>query len=168
MTGAERAAVATPLRERLGHEAVLRLVTFQLGDRVVACHVDHVEEVVAEPRLHAMPAAPPHLCGLLRLRGALVPVLDVAPRLGLPPVGAPGAVVLLQLGGRRFGIATTEVGAIVDVPAADVRLTHAERDARGERSAHVGFARVGPALAALIEPEELVAALRSPQSQELP
>jgi purine-binding chemotaxis protein CheW len=156
---------AAPLRERVATESALRLVTFQLGGRVVACHVDHVEEVVHEPRMHPMPAAPPHLIGLLRLRGELVPVLDIAPWLGLPPEARPGAVVLLQLEAHRFGIAASEVGAIADIAAAQVRLVQTEREAQGGQ---VGFARIGPSLAVLIEPADLIATLRSPKSEELP
>jgi purine-binding chemotaxis protein CheW len=152
-----------PLSERLQAGEPLRLVTFLLDGRAVGCAVEHVEEVVHDPRLHPLPAAPAHLMGVLRLRGELLPVLDIATALGLPALGQAGAVVVVDAGRRRFGIAASDVGAIAEVGGAQVRLVHGERDAaRGI----AGYARAADTLLMLIEPAETVAGLRTPTPQE--
>jgi purine-binding chemotaxis protein CheW len=154
---------ARSLTDRLQAGEAVRLVTFLLDGRAVGCAVEHVEEVVHDPRMHPLPAAPAHLLGVLRLRGELLPVLDIAPALALPALGHAGAAVIIDDGRRRFGIAATDVGAIAEVDGAQVRLVHGERDAmRGI----IGYARTAHALLMLVEPAETVAGLRTPTPQE--
>lgn len=76
---------------------------FSLGAGVYAVPIDAVREILELCPTTALPLMPPFVRGVMNLRGAVVPVIDIAARMDLPP-----AVV-----GRRSCI------IVVEVPAGD-------------------------------------------------
>ncbi|HEX2094015.1 MAG TPA: chemotaxis protein CheW [Longimicrobiaceae bacterium] len=140
-----------PEEERpAGEEELLRLLVFRIGRELHACDVLLVEEVVTDVAVHPLPDLPRPVLGVLRLRGALVPVLDVAPALGvrLEEVRTP-AVLILEAGERRIGIAADEVREVASLPAATLQRA----PARGsEQDEHVlGVARAGDELVTVLD-----------------
>ena len=57
---------------------------FQLRDSTYAVPVASVNEIVLLPELMPIDERPPHFVGVVDLRGAIVPVIDLAKRLGRP------------------------------------------------------------------------------------
>ncbi|HEV2146138.1 MAG TPA: chemotaxis protein CheW [Longimicrobiaceae bacterium] len=135
---------------REGEDDAFRGVVFRLGSELHACDVRLVEEVVNGARVHPLPDVPRPLLGVIRLRGALVPVLDVAPGLGvrLEETETPD-VLVLDAGDRRVGVAVDEAREVAAFPASTVRPA----PPRGaEREEHVlGVARAGDALVTLLD-----------------
>lgn len=127
-------------------EAV-RVVVFRLGEELYACDVLRVEEVVEGAPIHPLPDVPPPFAGVLRLRGALVPVLDVAPALGLRLASAEPAVLIVESETGRLGIAVDEAREVAALPVSELR------DAPGaEQDEEVtGVARVGGELVTLLD-----------------
>lgn len=96
-----------------------KVVAFVLGGELHALPVGAVDEVVERAEIHPLPRSARSLLGILRLRGELMPVFDVAPALGLElRAGAESVVVVVRTpAGAAFGIAAD---------AADEVLTLAE------------------------------------------
>jgi purine-binding chemotaxis protein CheW len=67
-------------RERVSH------ITFRLGDELFAIDVAHVREVLELSSVTRLPLAPPHLLGVVNVRGSAVAVVDLRSKFGLPPV----------------------------------------------------------------------------------
>jgi purine-binding chemotaxis protein CheW len=69
-----------------------------------------------------VPGAPPALRGVLNVHGAVVPVVDVRARLGLPsrPLGADAHLVLARAGDRLVALEVDRVLEIREVAEADV------------------------------------------------
>jgi purine-binding chemotaxis protein CheW len=136
--------------EEGGDEDAFLGVVFRLGRELHACDVRLVEEVVNGARVHPLPDVPRPLLGVIRLRGALVPVLDVAPGLGvrLEESSTPD-VLVLDAGDRRVGVAVDEAREVASFPASAVRPA----PPRGaEREEHVlGVARSDDALVTLLD-----------------
>ena len=59
--------------------------TFWLDGALYGIEVGRVREVVSAQNLNPVPLAPPAVRGLINLRGEIVPVIDLRPRLELPP-----------------------------------------------------------------------------------
>lgn len=142
-----------PFRERVAEDQA-QVIAFRVGGEWHACDVQLVEEVVTRRGVHPLPDMPPRLLGVLRLRGELVPVLDVAPLLDLALTSDQPAVLVLSFGGARVGVA---------VDAADEVMTLTPDSYRpaphtgGERDQFVaGVARVGGRLVNLIDLAELL------------
>jgi purine-binding chemotaxis protein CheW len=63
-------------------------VTLALGEEVLAVEVGIVREILDSIPITRLPIAPPYLSGVIDVRGATVPVIDLRVKLGLPPVPA--------------------------------------------------------------------------------
>jgi purine-binding chemotaxis protein CheW len=64
---------------------VVRLLPFAVAHRWYALPVVFVEEILRAVAISPLPKAPPIVEGVINLRGAVVPVLDVRARFGLAP-----------------------------------------------------------------------------------
>jgi chemotaxis signal transduction protein len=62
-----------------------RACAFTLAGHRVAVDVADAREVVVFESITPLPLAPPFVLGLANLRGSVMPVVDLAPLLGLPP-----------------------------------------------------------------------------------
>jgi purine-binding chemotaxis protein CheW len=86
------------------------LVTFRLGARDYATPLVEVREVVRLQGLADLPAMRPPLAGVLDLRGAALPVLDLRPDRN----ASRGDVLVVQGDGEPVGVAVDRVRAVVD------------------------------------------------------
>jgi purine-binding chemotaxis protein CheW len=139
---------------RLGSEGA-QVIAFQLGEEMHACDVMLVQEVVTRRRVHPLPDMPPRVLGVLRLRGELVPVLDVAPALDLALTGdALRSVLIVETDSGWVGVATDGVHEVMQLGAGAVRgAPVAGRDRDGYV---LGVARVGGMLLTLIDLAEML------------
>jgi purine-binding chemotaxis protein CheW len=103
------------------------------GGRYLAPLAD-LDEVLMPARLRTLARAPGFLAGVLSLRGAILPVLDLAERLGAPassasPQGGPDAGSGWRRGHRilRFSGAGLALGAIVEAVGGIRTLTPGDR-----------------------------------------
>jgi purine-binding chemotaxis protein CheW len=60
-------------------------ITFKLGDELFALDVARVREVLDLSEITRVPTAPPHMRGVVNVRGSAVPVIDLRRKFGLPP-----------------------------------------------------------------------------------
>ena len=71
-----------------------------VGTADMAVHIDDVREILEVGRLTALPRTPEFVRGVMNLRGAVVPVIDLAARLGQPAItiGRRSCVVVVEAG----------------------------------------------------------------------
>ena len=97
------------------------LLVFNLGQQQFALPVGQVSTVVPRATLTPLPGAPADLIGLLRLRGALCPVIDIRARLGLPAavphIGE--RIVVMRTTTFAVGLLVERIVGLVVVPAVD-------------------------------------------------
>jgi purine-binding chemotaxis protein CheW len=146
-------------------EAAVRVVVFRLGGELHACDVRRVEEVVEGARVHPLPDIPPPVLGVIRVRGALLPVLDVAPALGLRlSAGGTPAVLVVERGDDRVGVAVDEVREVATLPASAIQAAPLREDEE-----HVtGVARIGGTLVALLDLARLIGETTNQTTRETP
>jgi len=168
MPDADAAAPPGPdFRALLDRGEGAQAVVFRLGGELHGCDIRLVEEVVVRREVHPLPDMPPHLLGVLPLRGELVPVMDVAPALGLSLRGeqAP-ALLVVGLGEGRIGVAAEAVQEVLEVPADAVRPAP---PTGGDRDAYVvGVARMERGLVNLIDLAEILRERTTLDSGEQP
>lgn len=114
-----RAPAAGPPAE----DALVQLCTFRVGGEDYAVDVMRVREIITPLPITPVPRAPPFVEGVVRLRGEVVPVLDVRRRFGLPAgaLGRKSRFVIVHVAGRRIGLVVDEVCEVVRVPRSDLR-----------------------------------------------
>jgi purine-binding chemotaxis protein CheW len=89
------------------------IVVLRIGSRFFGVDVARARTVIAEPVCTAIPKSPPFLHGVMNLRGAIVPVLCLAKRLGIE--GDLGArVCVVDGGGSQVGLLVDDVLEVVE------------------------------------------------------
>lgn len=90
----------------------------QAGGRTVAIAAASAREVLPRPDQIRLPGAPSVVCGVVNVRGTLVPLVDLGRLLDAAPASPTGWLVTLDLSGRRCAIAvdTLPVLRAADAP----------------------------------------------------
>jgi purine-binding chemotaxis protein CheW len=117
------------------------ILVFDVAQQHYGLPVSEVREVLPRASLASLPGSPASLAGVLRLRGALLPVVDLRQRLGLasasPRIGQCIVVVA--------GLDLADVGFLVDaahgiVPGTSVASNPATQPGRGQILREVALA----------------------------
>jgi len=101
-------------------------LTFALGQEVYAIGILSIKEIIEFGGITAVPMMPATIRGVINLRGAVVPVMDLAVRFGKPPseIGRRTCIVIVetQHDGEQqvIGVVVDSVSAVQDIPAADI------------------------------------------------
>ena len=64
--------------------SITSYITFKLGDELFAIDVARVREVLDLLEITRVPTAPPHMRGVVNVRGSAIPVVDLRHKFGLP------------------------------------------------------------------------------------
>jgi purine-binding chemotaxis protein CheW len=92
--------------------------TFEVQGHLLGLPAQHVQEVLVGHAITWLPHAPEVVRGLMNLRGQIVPVLDLATRLALPPAprGAGSApMVLVRTSEGPVSLLVDRIGDVIDV-----------------------------------------------------
>ncbi|HSW03988.1 chemotaxis protein CheW [Aquabacterium sp.] len=102
-------------------------LTFTLGAEMFAIGILHIKEIIEYGQLTAVPMMPGFIRGVINLRGAVVPVIDLASRFGGTPSHITRrtciVIVELQLGDgetRVLGVVVDAVSAVLDIASSDI------------------------------------------------
>lgn len=143
----ETAPVAPAVAER-----ELHLVVFRLDREEYAVPIDAVREVVRVTDVTRVPHAPPHIRGVMNLRGRILPIVEIRSRLGLSPAELTPAsrVVVVEVLGRLLGLLVDAVGQVSRVGERQVAAPPEEVRAAGSEAV-TGVARLDQRLLILLD-----------------
>ena len=102
-------------------------LTFALGQEVYGVDILRVKEIRGWSPVTRIPQSPPAVLGVLNLRGAIVPIVDLRVRFAMQSAefNAVTVVIVLSLrtaeGQRECGIVVDSVRDVVDIAADNVR-----------------------------------------------
>lgn len=137
-----------------GAEEAGQLLLFDLADRVYACEVAPVREIVPFQRATRLPGAPAHVLGLINLRGTIVTVIDLGRRLGVTETARKrGSVILVEFGQKVVGLA---VDSMRDVHQARDAQFEAPLASMPEGAAVRGVGQVAGLVVVLLDVEAIV------------
>ncbi|MBD8871442.1 chemotaxis protein CheW [Rhodanobacter sp. DHB23] len=98
-------------------------LTFSLAGEEYGVEILSVREIRGWSRVTRIPQAPDYLLGVLNLRGAVVPVMDLRLRFGLEreSYGDSTVMIVVAVAERLFGIVVDAVSDVVDVDPASIK-----------------------------------------------
>lgn len=106
--------------------APAQYLTFFLGEELFAMDIRTVREIIQHATMTVVPMTPSFVRGVINLRGAVVPVIDLQSRLGRTPmvVGKKTCVVILdatQDGDKtELGLMVDSVNEVIEIVAHDI------------------------------------------------
>jgi purine-binding chemotaxis protein CheW len=101
-------------------------LTFTLGEEMFAIGILAIREIIEYGNLTQVPMTPPFIRGVINLRGAVVPVIDLAVRFGRPASADTRrtciVIIEAESGGQshQMGIVVDAVSEVLEIPPADV------------------------------------------------
>ena len=139
-------------------------LTFRLSDQDYGIAIDKVQEIREWTKVTPLPSSPAYIRGMLNLRGAIVPVIDLRRRFGLDALEHDNTTVIIvvNVGSRLAGILVDTVSDVVSVDPSQ-RRTLPEFEGQANRQFIEGLAQIDEQLMILlnldrlIHPEDLVA-----------
>jgi purine-binding chemotaxis protein CheW len=94
---------------------LIQLATFHLGGAEYAIDIMLIREIIQPQKITPVPRAPAFIEGVIELRGAILPVVDLRKRFDLPappPVRATKYIIVL-VDGRTLGLVVDSVGEVL-------------------------------------------------------
>ncbi|MDX1572416.1 MAG: chemotaxis protein CheW [Methylophaga sp.] len=86
-------------------------LSFQLGDEQYAVEILQVQEIRGWQPVTTIPNSPEYFCGVLNLRGAIIPIVDLRLRFGMPFLDYSKTTVVVVL---KLKEANKIIGLVVD------------------------------------------------------
>ena len=113
----------------LGAQAVTgekQYLTFMLGDETFAIGILGIKEIIEYEGLTEVPMMPACVRGVINLRGAVVPVMDLSSRFGKPAsaVTKRTCIVIVEIEGagerQDMGVVVDAVNAVLEIPGSEI------------------------------------------------
>lgn len=106
-------------------------LTFMLGGEMFSIDILSIKEIIWYANLTEVPMMPPCIRGVINLRGAVVPVMDLSQRFGRPstPVIKSTCIVIIEVASgnegehQNMGVVVDSVQAVLEIAATDIEPT---------------------------------------------
>jgi len=140
-----------------------KYLTFVLGGESYGIGILQVREIIRPTAITPVPQMPPHIQGVINLRGKIIPVLDLRARFGLVATAGNdrACIVVVQVKTTERAVALTgllvdTVDEVINLSAKDIEPTP-DFGRRLDARHLLGIAKVGPSVKILLDLESIVA-----------
>jgi purine-binding chemotaxis protein CheW len=132
------------------------LIAFRIGDQEFCVNIMSVREIRGWTPATAIPHSPAHMMGVINLRGAVLPIIDLAARLGMKPTDptARHVIIVAQVRRKFVGLLVDAVSDILTVTDDNIQPTP-EISSDLERQFARGILSIEKRMICLIELEAL-------------
>jgi len=120
-------AIATTRQNAAVVEEQEQYLTFMLGTEMFAIGILGIKEIIEYGNLTVVPMMPAFVRGVINLRGAVVPVVDLSARFGRPNSATTrrSCVVIIEAStadgqAQDIGLLVDTVSAVMDIPASQI------------------------------------------------
>jgi purine-binding chemotaxis protein CheW len=102
-----------------------QMIAFRIGTQEFCVHVTSIREIRSWTQVTRIPHAPSYVLGIVNLRGLVLPIVDLAARLGIPSVepGPRHAIMVAETQSQVVGLLVDGVSDIISVQAKDIQPT---------------------------------------------
>lgn len=106
-------------------QSQFELISFRIGEQEFCLDIMAVREIRGWTQATPLPHSPTFVRGVINLRGAVLPIIDLKARLGLGTCepNARSVIIVVHVGGRLVGLLVDAVSEIVAVGTAAVQPT---------------------------------------------
>ncbi|GLK48168.1 chemotaxis protein CheW [Brevundimonas intermedia] len=129
------------------------LVGFRVGEQAFCIDITSVLEIRGWTPTTPLPKAPDYMKGVVNLRGLVLPIIDLAARLGLPTKepSARHAIMVVKCGTRTVGLLVEAVSDIVELDDSTRQETPELGDGAGGAGVIAGIFAVDGEMISLLD-----------------
>jgi len=113
-------------QEPVVQQQEVQYLTFLLGNEMFAIDILGIKEIIEYGSLTSVPMMPEFIRGVINLRGAVVPVVDLSARFGRPAsaVTRRSCIVIIEAESegekQDLGVVVDAVSEVLEIPAAEI------------------------------------------------
>jgi purine-binding chemotaxis protein CheW len=137
--------------------AARQFLTFSLGQEEYGIELLKVQEIKGYSAITSIPNTPTHIKGVMNLRGAVIPIVDLRLRFGMEAIEYTqfNVIIVINVGTKVMGLMVDAVSDVLNVAPEDIRPapdfgTHADTRFIS------GMASAGDKVAVLLDLEMLL------------
>ena len=98
-----------------------KFTIFNIGDETFGIDISHVLEILRVQRIFSIPGLPDFLSGVMNVRGAVIPIMDLRLRFGMVPAGRKERIILVRCGDEKLGFLVDEIREIIALDDGEIR-----------------------------------------------
>jgi len=136
---------------------VNQFLSFTLGAEEYGIDILKVQEIKGYSAITHIPNAPPHVKGVMNLRGTVVPVVDLRAKFSMEPVeyNKFTVIIVVMVGEKIAGLVVDAVSDVLNVAASEVRPAP-DFGARCDTRFIKGVVSINDKLAVLLDIDKLL------------
>lgn len=138
-------------------EETTQFVNFQIGSEFYAVDIGFVLEIIKVPKISFLPSAGQHICGLINLRGNIIPVINTHKLFGIPTSLSPekSIIMIISVDKSNLGFMVDSVSHVIELKKEDIDQPMVTLDI--EKTAYIlGEANIDGQLVAILDICKLV------------
>ena len=99
-----------------------KYLTFHLATEEFGIRVLNVREIMGVQEITAVPQTPPHVKGVINLRGKVIPIIDLRLKFGMPAIAQTEetCIIVVRAQGVAMGIVVDKVSEVLDIATEDI------------------------------------------------
>lgn len=101
----------------------IQLACLSIGNTLFAVDIMRIREILVPQKLSPLPCASDLLDGVINLRGAVIPVMNMRKRFGMPAIGSKsaGKLLIVSLVKQLLALDVDEVMEVISVPVDEIK-----------------------------------------------
>ena len=134
-----------------------QFLTFQLGEELYGVDILRVQEIKGYTTVTKIPNMPSYIKGVLNLRGAIVPIVELRTTFGMAPIDYSmlTVIIVVVVRNRIMGLVVDSVSDVLNISKQDIQAPP-EFGIKVEVSFLDGIAKCGDKLVALLNIDRLL------------
>ncbi len=134
-----------------------QFLTFQLGDELYGVDILRVQEIKGYTTVTKIPNTPPHIKGVLNLRGTIVPIIELRTKFGMPTIEYTlfTVIVVVVIQEKIMGLVVDAVSDVLNIDKKDIQPPP-QFGAKVDVSFLNGIGKSGDKLVALLDMDRLL------------
>ncbi len=135
-----------------------QFLTFQLGEELYGVDILRVQEIKGYTAVTRIPNTPPHIKGVLNLRGTIVPIVELRTKFGMPTIEftAFTVIIVVVVRDKVMGLVVDSVSDVLNLDHKDIQPAP-QFGVRVDVSFLNGIGKSGERLVSLLEIDRLLA-----------
>ncbi|MEO9308547.1 MAG: chemotaxis protein CheW [Nitrososphaera sp.] len=120
--------------------------------------IDHIKEIRPVESIIPLPRSKDYVCGMMNLRGSIIPVIDIKRKMGFSnndnPVNPDCRILVVDIVGQLIGLLINEVDQVKRITAKDIETNLSGK--LGSFEYLMGITKISGHLVLLLDVENLV------------
>ncbi len=134
-----------------------QFLTFNLGDELYGVDILRVQEIKGYTAVTKIPNTPPHIMGVLNLRGTIVPIVELRTKFGMPTIAYTTftVIIVVVVRDKVMGLVVDSVSDVLNIDKKDIQPPP-QLGVKVDVSFLNGIGRSGDKLVALLDIDRMM------------